>query len=917
MGKFDVDQIERDNPLPTVAKGYSLELISDGKEYRAKCCFHEDKDPSLSFYEKRGVWKYYCFGCLAAGDTIDFVMRVECVDFSAACEILGGTRESHGNRAISREPVDTPDPYADYEVLPIPEGERLTSGRFFKAWNPKRADDPKRHTAQYKPSMVFPYYSGDDLIGYVIRQDTQGGRKLTPTIRWARHPDGREGWCHHKFPEPRPLYGSDRLNKSGQVLICEGEKAADAGLRLLSMPSISWHGGTNGVDKAGWQSLKGRRVVIWGDADEPGLKAAGRVAELLQGIASEVKIIGWDKSKPKGWDAADAETEGMSAAQVREWFKGQVFVPKPPEVPDQPAEITDTEEMPPVDAYSGDEETGEDVDPDTVMEPDDQTAPDDPTPATSMNGDTPFKFLGYNGGQYFYFPEGTQQITDITPSGHTSNNLMSMAPLQWWENNFPSKHGVDWNAAVNAVMNRSHKVGVFSGHQILRGRGAWRDNGDIVIHTGAHILKNGTMIEPGEIDSQYIYEKGTSLEITNAQPAASKEAYRLFQICDRLTWEIPLSGALLAGWCVIAPLCGIFPWRPHIWITGQKGSGKTTVLTDVVQRVIGDIGLRMEGTTTEAGIRQTLKRDARPIIFDEAESDDRKEQQRMAAVLKLAVIASSGGVITKGTTSGDPLIYYVRSMFCFSSINTGKEGSAAESRISKLVLRQNNALDREDHYKKLMADIAAWFTPEFSARMFARSLKWIDTLLLNAKTFTDAAALKLNDRRAADQIGPMLAGYYLCHRTDEITLERAIEEIEKNNWDEHTSVNSVADPARCLERLTSHRVRVYVRNNQREISHTIGELIASVAGIKNSAISEEAEQELRRIGILVREDEGMFIVANQSTQINQVFTDTPWAAPDARMRQLKSLKGAKPEDPNYFCSGLRSRGVALPVGLIE
>ena len=893
MSKFDVDQIERDNPLTTVAKGYLSDLKSDGKEFRAKCCFHEDNDPSLSFYEKRGRWKYHCFGCDADGDTIDFVMRIERVDFTSACEILGGTRESYGNRAATREPVETVDPYAGYTVVAIPEGENIEPGRHLEAWNPKRADDPKKHTANYKPSMVFPYRSGDEVIGYVIRQDLTNGGKLTPTIRWARHPDGREGWCHHKFDEPRPLYGVDRLNKRGQVVVCEGEKSADACMRLLGLPSVSWHGGSGGVDKADWKILAGRKVVIWGDADAPGEKSAMKVADLLHGIANEVKVIGWDTSREKGWDAADAEAEGMSAEQVKAWFKEFLTTPEPPE-------------SPPLDAYT------DAADPEADEQP-----PEDTKPSSNMNGETPFKFLGYNGGQYFYFPEGTQQIVSLTPSAHTANSLISMAPLQWWENNFPSKYQADWLAASNALMHKSAKVGVFSGHQILRGRGAWRDGEDILIHTGSHVLKNGTMIEPGEVDSQHIYEKGSSLAITKAEPATSKEAHHLFQICDRLTWESPLSGALLAGWCVIAPLCGILPWRPHIWITGQKGSGKTTVITDVVSRVIGDIGLKMEGTTTEAGIRQTLKRDARPIIFDEAESDDRKEQQRMSAVLKLAVIASSGGVITKGTTSGDPLIYYVRSMFCFSSINTGKEGSAAESRISKLVLRQNNALDRDDHYKKLMADIAKWFTPEFSARMFARSIKWIDNLLLNAKTFTDAAALKLGDRRAADQIGPMLAGYYLCHRTDEITLERAIEEIEKNNWDDHTAVNSVSDPARCLERLTSHRVRVYVSHHQKEMNYTIGELIASVAGIKNTMISIDADEELRRIGIIVKEDEGAFTVANQSTQIGQIFADTPWAEHGARMRQLKGLKGAEPTEPRYFSSGLRSRGVALPVGLIE
>ena len=42
------------------------------------------------------------------------------------------------------------------------------------------------------------------------------------------------------------------------------------------------------------------------------------------------------------------------------------------------------------------------------------------------------------------------------------------------------------------------------------------------------------------------------------------------------------------------------------------------------------------GATTEAGLRQTICCDAVPVVFDEAESNEKGDQQRMQAILSLA-----------------------------------------------------------------------------------------------------------------------------------------------------------------------------------------------------------------------------------------------------------------------------------------
>lgn len=41
----------------------------------ARCPFHKDKNPSLSFNDEKGLWK--CWGCGAKGNTITFVRKMK------------------------------------------------------------------------------------------------------------------------------------------------------------------------------------------------------------------------------------------------------------------------------------------------------------------------------------------------------------------------------------------------------------------------------------------------------------------------------------------------------------------------------------------------------------------------------------------------------------------------------------------------------------------------------------------------------------------------------------------------------------------------------------------------------------------------------------------------------------------------
>ena len=63
-----------------------VKLKKSGKNYTARCPFHDEKTPSFSVNPDKQF--YYCFGCGAGGNALGFVMDYDNVDFPQAVETL-------------------------------------------------------------------------------------------------------------------------------------------------------------------------------------------------------------------------------------------------------------------------------------------------------------------------------------------------------------------------------------------------------------------------------------------------------------------------------------------------------------------------------------------------------------------------------------------------------------------------------------------------------------------------------------------------------------------------------------------------------------------------------------------------------------------------------------------------------------
>lgn len=188
---------------------------------------------------------------------------------------------------------------------------------------PPLFDHPKygAATAVYRYGEAF----------WVARYEREGGKAFCP-FTWR---GGR--WTTTGYPPPRPIYRLEELRAkpAAPVLVVEGEKCADAAAQVLrAYAVITWANGSQSVNKTDWTPLTGRDVVIWPDADEAGLSAAAKLAEMLLGKATRIRIITPPDGTPAGWDVADAIAEGWDAKRLTQWAAEHIrTVEAPPTTP--------------------------------------------------------------------------------------------------------------------------------------------------------------------------------------------------------------------------------------------------------------------------------------------------------------------------------------------------------------------------------------------------------------------------------------------------------------------------------------------------------------------------------------------------------------------------------------------------------
>lgn len=177
---------------------------------------------------------------------------------------------------------------------------------------PPTPHQPSPTSSAAKTTRWDYHDSEGSIIASTFRYDTADGKKsYRPWDAQTKQ---------HKAPEPRPLYNQPQLVDAQQVILVEGEKAAQALIDQGIVATTVMFGANAPVEKNDWSPLSGKDVVIWPDNDKAGKQYAQRVAKALaENRVKFVSIIAIPEGTRDKWDAADAVEEGIA---IESWLVG-------------------------------------------------------------------------------------------------------------------------------------------------------------------------------------------------------------------------------------------------------------------------------------------------------------------------------------------------------------------------------------------------------------------------------------------------------------------------------------------------------------------------------------------------------------------------------------------------------------------
>lgn len=913
--------------LLNLVESYGIQMKKQGKDHFGLCPFHSETTPSFTVTPSKNL--YRCMGCGCCGDPIKFVQEYESVSFREAVLRLTGESDPAGDYKppISDLPKAEKAPVQDtwVPIIPAPDSAPLMPDTV------RRKIDGQ--WVPLKVSSRWAYTSADgDVIGYVCRFDVPGGGKEVIPQVWAANTEtGECEWRWLSFPKPRPLYGLDILaeNPKAQVMVVEGEKAADAarshldalGIGFDKLVVVSWPGGSKAIKFVDWSPLAGRRVGLWPDADQkpyptnhpragelmlaheqPGMQAMLAIDEALVGVAEAVRLFVPPAGVPDGWDLADEfpadwsllnhiRTAAVDPAKLR------------PVVDDEPAvEVVEDEpvaEPEPV------------ADPEPVPTPDPEPVAEKPdAKPAKKTSDTPyFTALGYDHDKYYFFQNRKKQLLEYGPSNFTDAGLLGLADLSYWEMEFPADSSLNKKAAINALIGWCHRAGIYDPSR-TRGRGAWTDAGRVVLHMGSQLIVDGDPVDVTGFPSRYIYELDRSFPDLSPVALSDQEGREIVRLAKMFRWSMPASAAMLAGWVALAPLCGALKWRPHIWLSGGAGSGKSTILNSYVHVLMNDMGLMAQGNSTEPGIRQELRCDARPVLVDEGEQNDDKERARMQSILAMIRQASSESAARtyKGTSSGKSMHFHVRSMFCLASIQVGMCHQADKERLTVLNLRpKRESADAAGDWEKIKESLYQLERDKsLPARLFRRSLDLLPITLKNVDVFANAAAKKFGSQRDGDQYGTLMAGVWSLISSKEATPDEAVALLDHYDWTDYMEHADNDEASSALSALMEARVRV--SSSVEWCVHEVASVV--VSGIDHPELTvDAADKLLQRHGIRVKD--GLMLFSNTSIALPKLVAHTSYAT-DIR-GHLKRIQGATNYDNKAISIGASvSKCIAVP-----
>ncbi|NIV97150.1 hypothetical protein GWN42_31270 [candidate division KSB1 bacterium] len=635
------------------------------------------------------------------------------------------------------------------------------------------------------------------------------------------------------------------------VLIVEGAKTAQiAQAEFPEYVVTTWNGGAKKSGLADWSIIESREVLIYPDDDQttdkngkllpeheqPGIKAALAIREQLPDAKIIRPIAEARELKKSGADIEEA-LQAVGPDFIREYLRSYENLWKPEPARDEPREFSLEQEPEP--EHSNHDRIGY-------------------TPFP----DAPFRVLGIaDDGRAYFLNKTTGRLYNFALDSLSAQKMMQIADLQYWTDYFekPSRgksNSVDWEMVYNAIIQESNRKEFIP--ENLRGRGAWREpDGRIAYHDGKDTV--------GQYADERVFIRKTRQSIGIDKTALPEERRNeIRRHIENASFESKLDAIRLLGWSALAPFAGALPWRPAAMLTAPPGSGKTTILTNVVKPLTKPVILN-GGESTPAGIRQIVAHDSTAILLDEIEDDTRKKKEIREEIFSMMRQSTSdeAPITAKGTADQKGVSYNMKNMFFFSAISNLIESKADDSRIFKINLARSK--DKPASYWTSWNRVIREMLDEDTCdRIRAHTWANLTKILKNAQLISDIMQeVTRRDSRQSYADSLLFSAYFTTWERPEATVEdfeQKVREILTEIFAGHVhddEEDADEEPEHAMERIMSHRILMPESRREMSVREGLYKLMYEYDGESND--KKEVQESLMRYGIKIQHGEQVAI----------------------------------------------------------
>jgi hypothetical protein len=515
--------------------------------------------------------------------------------------------------------------------------------------------------------------------------------------------------------------------------------------------------------------------------------------------------------------------------------------------------------------------------------------------------------LGRN-GRTFYYLTPLRQMIALGDKEHSQQSIPSLfSPKDflletYWPRRkvIKKKVGQDvveewttvgWDVAAcfRQLMKSCTNLGVWKTGERLRGPGGWTDyDGKLVYHCGNKLWSldpKGKVVirEPGRYDGM-VYAADAPLILPYDEPVPGPEgpAEELWDLFK--TWTLSrraIDSMLLLGHVGCSMVGGALPWRPMIFITAEAEAGKST-LQEIMREVHGPGGMITAEDATEAGISSLVGMSCLPVSIDEIEAE--ADNERAQAVIRLARLASSGGLRVRGSSSHEGHQSRVLSTFAFSAINA--PSLAPQDRRRMGIIRLGALVKGSASFT-----VVPSYFHDMGAKLKRRIADHWHRFSHTQRLFREMLFRAGHSRGGLDQYGTMMAMAHIMlydHDPDDGMMKAWEKDFNAAEFRETSDIRSSAES--CLDELVQSQPDVFKGGTRKSVAQLVREIVdfKPTAAEKMGIETGNDPQEIRTLkdylsatglGIVTSRNGATYLAVPYAHKlVAQLYRDSAWKA---------------------------------------